>query len=280
VLRIFKKIIPLLFIWVSSISQNTDTIFFQNLKAFYSQKSGHSISPALYTKWAQKTSSPTHYVYISHSNKVSNALAEDNFIYCGQDSEKAAAYSAKYRKSGYSVFDYMTFGTSDALITSSLLNYMAESRAFVVFHELTHNYFKEKKISINYLLNEAASDVTGVQFCKLLCSEKKSLDQKKLGEQVKRLEAIYFAINETVEKIAADSSKCGKYCRQARRTIKKQLKNSDAFYKDRFNYPVNTAYLLKNQNYCKYYFTVNDIYKQSRDYAEFTERLLELNKKL
>jgi predicted aminopeptidase len=234
----------------------------------------------LYTQWAQKTSSPNHYVYISHSNKVSNALDEDDFIYCGQDSAKAADYSSKFSKSGYSVFDYTTFGTSDALITSSLLNYTPESRTFVVFHELTHNYFKEKKISINYLLNEAASDVTGVQFCKLLCSEKKSLDQKKLDEQVKRLETIYLTINQTVEKIAADSSKCDKYCRKARKVIKKQLKNSDSFYKDRFDHAVNTAYLLKNQNYCKYYFTVNDIYKQSRDYSEFTERLLELNKKL
>jgi hypothetical protein len=174
----------------------------------------------------------------------------------------------------------MTFGTSDALITSCLLSYMTESKTFVVFHELTHNYFKEKKININYMLNEAASDVTGVQFCRLLCSEKKSLDQKTLNKQVRRLEAIYFTINETVERIAADSLKCNKYCRKAQKTIKKQLKNSDTFYRDRFNYPVNTAYLLKNRNYCKYYFAVNDIYKQSRDYDEFVERLLEFNKKL
>jgi predicted aminopeptidase len=279
-LRALKKIIPLLFTWTSAASQATDTLFFYNLKSFYSQKSGHSISPALFTKWAEKASSPNHYVYISSSTKVSNALAEDEFIYCGQDSAKAAEYCLKFSKRGYSVFDYMTLGTSDALITSSLLSYKEESRAFVVFHELTHNYIKEKKIVINYMLNEAACDVTGVQFCRLFCSEKKLLDHEKLNEQVKRLENIYITINQTVEKISADSSSCDKYCRQARKSIKKQLKNSDTFYRDRFNYPVNTAYLLKNQNYCKYYFAVSNIYKQSRDYNEFMESLLEFNRKL
>jgi len=279
-LRALKKIIPLLFICTAAASQTADTLFFYNLKSFYSQKSGHSISPALFTKWAEKASSPNHYVYISHSSKVSNALAEDEFIYCGQDSSEAAGYCSKFSERGYSVFDYRTFGTSDALITSSLLSYMEESRAFVVFHELTHNYIKEKKIKMDYLLNEAACDVTGVQFCRLLCSEKKLLNQEKLGEQIKRLENIYITINQTVEKISADSSSCDKYCRKAYKAIKKQLKNSDAFYRDRFNYPVNTAYLLKNQNYCKYYFAVNDIYKQSSNYSEFMERLLEFNKKL
>lgn len=260
-------------------AQTYDTLFFETLKQFYNKKAGYVLNKHLFTTFEKNDSMPYNYIYISEANKVKNALPAD-FIYATSDTAIANKKVRENSRPGTRLFLYKTFGTSDARLTKNLVNYSAESKAFIVFHELTHNYFSQRHTPINYHLNEATCDVLGKYFSRKLLKETKLLDKEKLKEEIRSLEAIYTVINSTIKKIAQDSVNTEKYCREAEPAIKKEIGPGDSFFKDRFYYTVTTAYLLKNQFYCKYYFKVSKLYRRSRNFDKFIYKLVKYNKTL
>jgi len=272
-MRHLKKIATgiLLLFYTACFSQSTYPIF-EGLKTFYNQKANYTLNRELFTIRAKNESIPFSYIYVSKPRAVENALGEP-FIYINDDTAKAAELCRNYTEKGLAAFHYKTFGTSDAYITRTLLSYSAESKAFLVFHELTHNYIHENCIDMGYSLNEAACDVIAVMFSKKLLREKHILQPERLNTEVRALETVYSVINLTIEKIKADSAHCDNYCEEAEQKIAVAVRNCDAFFKDRFLHPVTTAYLLKNSNYSRNYLMVKEIYADSKSLKKFMEAL-------
>ncbi|MBK9283874.1 MAG: hypothetical protein IPM51_06080 [Sphingobacteriaceae bacterium] len=242
---------------------------FTGLKEFYSTKTAFKLNDSLYTKWSAQKNAPFCYVYVSKKNQVQNVFSAA-FIYCGTDSSKSFSTSKSYEKIGYSTFNYKTFGTSEALITENLMSFPSESASFIVMHELTHNYIKDNQLKIPYVLNEAMCEVLGIYFCGEFFSIKQNqYNINKFKSDTMALKQIYRLINSTVLKINADSMHCNQYCEQAEKEINKITVNLDQFYKGRFNYPVNTAYLLKNQNYSTYFFDIEKLFLSNKNFSNF-----------
>lgn len=261
----------LLFYGVLS-SQNIDPIF-AGLKTYYITKTNCTINKDLFAKRAKNDGVPFNYVYVSKLNRVQNVLGNEPYIYSDDDSTDANDLCDKFSEMGLSTFHYKTLSSADANITTRLLNYSAESKAFLVFHELTYAYILENDIPVSHPICEAACDVVGVMYSKQLLKEKHVLNKEKFNTEIKALETVYTIINSTIKKIENDSASCSKYCNEAEQKISNAVKNCDDFFKDRFLYPVNTAYLLKNSNNSTHYFVVKEIFQDSKSFKKFIHTL-------
>jgi hypothetical protein len=277
-----RKIILFAFIFLSFsfFAQKKDSLFFAHLKLFYFKQCGMTFGEKLFAVKAAKAKVPFQYVYVSRKNLVKNGMKE-SFIYCGQSSKLARKKCREYNKQGYSAFVYKSFGTSEALITDNLLSYSNESKAFVVFHELTHNYFAKNKMTISYFLNEGTCDVLGIKFCEKLIAERENvLDPAKFSKMKASMLVIYKTLLDVRDQIKNDTLNCALYCEKAEKVIRSELKESEVFFKDRYNYPVNTAFILKNLYYCEYYFRIEKIYDDSKGFEEFIKGILKLNEEI
>jgi hypothetical protein len=269
-----------IFLSFSFCAQNKDSLFFAHLKLFYFKQCGMTFGEKLFAVKAQRSKVPFQYVYVSKKHLVKNGMKE-SFIYCGQNSKMARNKCRKFKKQGYSAFVYKSFGTSEALITDNLLSYSNESKAFVVFHELTHNYFGKNKMTISYFLNEGTCDVLGIKFCEKLMVERENvLDPAKFSQMKANMLVIYKTLLDTRDQIKKDSLNCALYCEKAEKVIRNELKESDIFFKDRYSYPVNTAFILKNLYYCEYYFRIEKLYDESKSFEDFIKSLLKLNEEI
>ena len=84
-------------------------------------------------------------------------------------------------------------------------------------------------------------------------------------------ERLYKRINSTIEKINGHPSETIKINAKCSRKINAILKSSDAFQKDRFNYEVNNAYLLKNSFYSVHYFLLKKVLHTQKSIRKLLE---------
>jgi hypothetical protein len=155
------------------------------------------------------------------------------------------------------------------------VNYPYEALSFIIFHELLHNYFLQQNIHIPYEFVEAACDVVGnygtLKYAKI--SDKYSLTEA--IKQAELNENLYHLFNYYIDSInqCKQPADAKNLCNRCNISTHKLLTNANDFQKDRFDYTVNTAYLLKNINYCKEYFLLKRVILKAGSIEKFLEIL-------
>lgn len=183
------------------------------------------------------------YVYVSSSDSV-HKIFPGNFYYFGFDSERARKRSDSLSQLGYDVMLYQTAGTSASVITNHLLTYDTYSIAFIMLHEAMHVHLVYAGYRVPYYYEESIGDVVGNAYLKYCIP---AGHKKTMKRFVKCNEKVYRVINRCLK---GKKSKV----KSEKRIFKITEKYGTAFQRERYQYPVNNAYLLRFRDYTQHYF--------------------------
>jgi hypothetical protein len=236
-----------------------DTLYFRDLVKFYQDRCGNVLKGDLYTG-KKIVDTPYIYVYVSHREKVENALKNAGyFLACQHSMKKAMHYDSLYSNIN-DCFIYKTAANASTQISNELLSYRKETQAFIVFHELTHVLLSTLKSKITYTVSESVCDMVGNYLTREYAVAKKTLNLKIVDAQIMSNEHIYNLINSTIMRVEADPKKRDQAYIFMSRELTKILGKGDAYQKARYDHEINNAYLLKNSFYSdSYYFYKNKL---------------------
>lgn len=252
--------------WTQSDSscQKTKQVLLDSVRNFIKNDLNLNIPEDFYQKW-DADNNMKRYLYVSRPDRVEKPA---DVIIPGMDSghtnPKLDSAIASYREKDYSIFMYETAGNSANRLTRRFLSYQEVAIIFIALHESNHVHLNNEKIKIAYDMEEAAGDVIGITEGKLFVKGKKPEFKDAFERFTKVNESLYKLFNKTISRINKSKNTTGfsklyLRCQRARDHI---LRNADQFQKDRFNYPVNNAYLLKNYYYCYNYFLLKELMKK------------------
>lgn len=208
-----------------------------------------------------------YYVYASFRNEQRSVFGEDAFKYFHHNDSLAYIYADSLKKAGYDVMVYHTAATSGAKFVQRMLEYAPGTISFIMFHESIHRHRQNTQSKLPYIFEEALGDVTGILFSSKAVKTK--ADKKIHAKFVKTNEKIYALIEKAI-KGEISKEKCSV-------KLKKLLKKGDLFQKDRFNYEVNNAFLLRYTSYIKYYFLLKEVYGKWGDSEVFYSEVFKLS---
>ncbi len=244
-----SKIIAILFfvfLWMNSTAQthlsNTDLKLqlVKEVRGYLIDSLKLNVGEKFYTEFVD-TDSMFYYVYVSQKDSVKK-VTHDAYIYFGNYPTNAQLKADSFTQIGFDVMVYKTAGTSSAFLNKRLLQYDDLSLTFILIHEAIHRHKYNTGSKILYEYEEALCDVVANAYCGWMSHS----SVKNYVDFVYRNEKIYQLINECAEfKITQ---------LDAEKKIVKQLKQGTLFQNDRFNYPINNAFLLRYLNYSKHYF--------------------------
>lgn len=221
-----------------------------------------NIGEDFYTRFSENDSM-FNYVYVSRKDTVSK-VTDGAFIYFGNHPYDAKIKADSLTKAGFDVMLYQTAGTSGAFISKRLLEYDELSIAFIMLHEAMHRHIANTHSTIPYEFEESIGDVVANSFCGWYSGA----NIKNYFAFAFRNEEIYTLINRC-SKGKLSKEKCGT-------KIRSQLKDATLFQKDRFDYTVNNAYLLRNLFYTKRYFQLREVYQEIKNPKLFIEEMMKL----
>ena len=265
------------FFCISLLAAASDSLaFISDVKKFAFTEIGVDLKGDFYTKWS-KEEKPYIYLYVSLPDKVQVPKEiNTSFIYCETSEEKALSKGSELNAKGYQTFCYKTYANSAAMLNKRLLSYSKADIAFIIFHELIHNYISQLHLNVPYEFNEAMCDVIGHYETLKYSQSTKNIDLKLAKAQVRNTEKIYKRINSSISKINKKPAQAIAVDTKCNKAINKILKRANIYQRDRFEYTVNNAYLLKNEYYCKNYFLLKKVYLKQKSLKDF----LEIMKKL
>jgi hypothetical protein len=250
-------------------------LFIDEVKSFAFAEFGFELKGDLYCNWSDEDG-PFFYIYISRQDSILKPKDFDgDFIYCKTNESYATAVEESYRRMAYDTFRYRAYANSATLINRRFLSYSKDAIAFIVLHELTHNYIRQKKMNMPYEFNEALCDVIGNYGAWKFAQSNKNIDTTGFKIQIKVNEDIYKCLNFTISGINTDPSNSAFKHKVCTEMLSKILSNGNSFQKDRFDHPVNNAYLLKNEYYCKNYFLLKKVFLKQGSIKDFL-RVMEL----
>jgi hypothetical protein len=269
-----KKILLFFFfqLFILKVSaEDGDTLFIQNIKEYVFKEIGTRLDGNFYTEWS-KEEKPFLYLYVSLPDKIKRPPEQNSpFIYCGTDEKRVRESEKYFTEKRYHHFCYKAYANSAAMLNKRLLSYRNESKSFIVFHELIHNYLQQMKIKVPYEFNEAMSDVIGNYETLKYAADSGKISITISKQQLETNEALYECMNHYIRKIESHPGKVNALNKKCTKKIHHILKNADAFQTDRFNYEVNNAFLLKNEYYCKNYFLLKKVFLKQKSLGDFLE---------
>jgi hypothetical protein len=271
------SIIVLLFCSLNKVfSCNYDSLFIENVISYVFKEFNVTLDGKFYTTWA-KYNEPEIVFYISLPDKIQ--VPPDLLYYYSysdlQDVLKVRIIETEYRKKGYSTFIYKTYATGKTYLSERFVSYPYEELSFITFHELLHNYIIQQKIQIPYEFVEAACDIVGnygaLNYSMYGISNK--VTTSKVQKQTLLNENIYQLFNSYIDSInqSRKQEEVKYLCDRCNISLHKLLTDADDFQKDRFEYTVNNAYLLKNSNYCVEYFLLKRVLFKAGSIKNFLE---------
>jgi hypothetical protein len=256
---------------VLSVGQCTagDTLLVAKLREFIFAESHLTLDRAFYVNWAE-SDKPLAYLYISRADSVATPDDfESSYRYFGFDTDGARKSAAQHTAQGHHAFCYNTYANSSAKLSKRLMMYPDEAIAFVMFHEFIHNYLDQKNIRIAYEFNEALCDVVGNYEAMKYCAQVNDSLARQAAEQCARNERMFASINTAIRKVNHHPRNAWRYNARCEKRIQAELKDGHLFQRDRLDYAVNNAFLLKNEYYCKNYFLLKKVYLQQNSLPEF-----------
>ena len=238
----------------------TDSLFIAGVKEFALHEIGVPLKGDLYTRW-QPSDSPFIYLFVSRADRVAPPVATGHpYIYYNTDSAAAAGKAYELTSQGFQAFCYRSYANSAALLNKRLVSYPPEAAAFIVFHELTHIYIQQLRLRMSYEFNEALADVIGNYGAMQYAVASGTLETSSVKKQTYINEQLYRSFNKCLSSIErAQPSEIAQLHRKCSKQRDLLMQQANSFQKDRFNYPVNNAYLLKNSNYCRRYFLLRSV---------------------
>ncbi|MBP6334995.1 MAG: hypothetical protein KA444_05930 [Bacteroidia bacterium] len=270
-LSIYPRLFLLFFLIPGFVVKADSLLFIEDLKSFIYAEAGYELKESFYTEWSNEEK-PYVYLYVSLSDSVKRPQEfKSSFIYYQTDEDSAKMKEQSYQRKGYHTFIYKTYANSAAQLNSNLIAYSKDAIAFIVFHEYIHNYLSERKIKIFYEFEEALCDVVGNYGALMYAQTRQKASLDSIQQQIESNEKIYKYMNQTVSmnnrnhvQVIEENEKCTKKVREI-------LGNANLFQKDRFNYNVNNAFLLKNEYYSKNYFLLKDVFLKQKTLKAFLE---------
>lgn len=260
-------------------SGNDSLVYIDEVKRFVYNETGYNLNGDFFSKWTNEEK-PYIYLYVSLSDSVKRpAEFNSTYIFCGTDTDLANKEETKFVRKGYHTFCYKTSANSDGLLNKRLLSYSKDAIAFIIFHEFTHNYLVQKNIKIPYEFNEALCDVVGNYGALKYSTATQHLDLASVKNQIKSNEKIYKCLNKAISNINKNPEKTIVLNAKCQKAIHDIMKTANLFQKDRFDYPVNNAYLLKNEYYCKHYFLLKKVFLKQKTLRAFLEFMKSLPEK-
>ncbi len=254
----------------ASCSGTDSLIFIESVKQFAYRVAGIDSLPGFYTKWSSEEK-PYLYVYFSETSRVALPDSFDAFYFFGTDERNAAAKIEEVKSNGYHAFCYKTYANSSAMLNKRFVSYPKDAIIFIMLHEFTHNYIKLKNLKVPYEFNESLADVVGNYGALEFAMNRGEVNMDSVMLQIKTNEEIYSLLNKTIEKINRKQKKVSVINSECTETISGILKKGNLFQRDRFDYYVNNAFLLKNEYYCKYYFLLKKVYKKQKSLKAFMQ---------
>jgi len=242
-----------------------DSLFIDSTKKFANKEFGVELSSDLYTKWAQTNNSEI-LLFVSLPYRVQKPTNVGIL-------DESKSKKEQYEKKGFITFEYEFYCDASTLLKERFLSFSFESISFIMFHELLHNYIIQEKINIPYELNEAACDVIG-NYCTLkYINYNKRLQKDKVNKMIEVNEKTYEIMNKYIFRINQGSEDVDELCDQCNTELYPLSRTYDDFQKIRFYRAVNTAYLLKNSNYCVNYFLLKKVLLKAKNIKEFLKIL-------
>ena len=238
-----------------------------------------------YTQW-QEVEQPNTYLYVSRADSILLPPNTDAFQFFGTDTLTAKLIADSITNAGLDAMIYRTSGNSAVRLTHQLLNYPQEAIIFIVLHEMAHIHRNQKKLKIPYSTEESFGDflgnIAGENFVRKYHPEliesfsKQKATHESLYKLFKNMESNAQGISQ-LEKIAIYSS--------AQAQLNSILVSANKFQHDRFEYPMNHAYILRNRYYYAWYFEykclnskINNLRAMTTLYSHFPNNEIELRK--
>ncbi|RYD57654.1 MAG: hypothetical protein EOP56_07715 [Sphingobacteriales bacterium] len=226
-----------------------------------------------FTAW-EGNEEPYYCLFVSYADTVKTLPEAHIYIPCTIKKE-ADSVAKHYVNNGYEVLLYKVHANSDTKMHARLLQYSREAICFIVFHELAHNY-AFKNLWLPYAYHEAMCDVIAAFGTEHFARETHLIDVKSAQTFARKTERVYHAVNKCVVKVNEHSLGRTQYHRSCERQIQRLLKGTDSFMRDRFQYPVNNGFLLKNGYYSTYYFKLKKWMEEDGTLSVFLARMKRL----
>jgi hypothetical protein len=266
--RLFKIwLVFFLLLAQASFSQTLDTVLVRDLKNFFYKETGYVLKGDFFTKWDY---SDDYWFFVSPSDKI-GSLDEEK-IYT-----RTINNDTLNENPVYDTFRYDVPADAACKLRPEFPTYSSDGLAFVIFHELMHNFIRQNHISIPYAFEEAVCDVMG-NYCTLEFAKSDSrVTISSAKRQIVTNDRLYAVINRCIditadhpERMAAEHARCDK-------SLQKILADANEFQKFRFNYKVNNGFLLKCRNYSWNYFLFQKIYREQHSMSDFIKTLYHLS---
>ena len=242
----------------------SDSTLISGLKDYILAESGYKTRDKFFNTWSEG-GKPSVIVYVTSMHSVGTLGQGERsmIIQFGHDERHAKRVARKYDTLGYHTLLYKTYGTSLTELSPRFMSYSPEAKSFIVLHEFIHHYAMDRMLDLPLEYHEALADIMGNYGTIEFAGQSKNVSRSRAKAQRSRNERFYKAINKSIDKINHDSTKVEKVNARCQRRIGKILKD-DLFQNDRFDYPVNNAYLFRYRYYTEKYFILKKALKQQR----------------
>lgn len=266
-----------LFLQNDSVAQSEDHsdkfLLIELAKKYWTDSLKFSLPENFYTNTSNVDTSMLYYVYSSRKDSILPPEKFGDFKYC-DNSNEALKIDSLQKTSGFDSFIYKTAGNANFRINETLLTYDDESMIFILFHEATHYIIKENYPQLPYNFNEALCDHNANCLTLNFFRSYPELNYEAAVYQKNRIELIYNSINENYISFITE----GKFSKSTLFLLSELInstKTNNMFLLDRYRYPLNNAYFLRNNYYSNNYFFLN-IYFENRSTFQIHQNLEKL----
>ena len=210
-------------------------------------------------------------MYISRADSIILPSGADAFQFFGTDTLSAKLAADSMINAGLDAMIYRTSGNSAVRLTHQLINYPQEAIIFIVLHEMAHVHSNQKKLKIPYSTEESFGDflgnIAGEYFVRKYHPEfiESFTKQKETHESLYKL----FKNMESNAQGVSKSEKAAIYS-LAQTQLNSIIVSANKFQHDRFSYPMNHAYILRNRYYYTWYFEFKCLNSKINNWREVT----------
>ncbi|MEZ5172110.1 MAG: hypothetical protein R2850_01005 [Bacteroidia bacterium] len=243
----------------------------RELEDFAEDELGLRLKRKFYRKWLPVEQQLT-YVYVSRSDSVLLPPGKANFNYFGTDTLKAKEFAKKESDEGFDTMIYRTSGTSATKLTHHLLAYPSEAVMFVVLHEMAHVHREKAKLKIPYPAEESFGDFLGNYASEKFAQKYYPQHLDRIEKQRRIQEEIYTLLKRTEKQTQGIEQELkNKRYTEVSAAMQELIRDANEFQRDRYNYPVNHAYILRNRYYYKWYDEFRKIHQKGSDLKAMVE---------
>lgn len=265
-----------------------DVAFFDKLKKFFSKEIRFELKDDLYSKY-MNIPDTDYLIIISLPDKVEmpeqykpgvfekRNYLDRPYLFCGKDKDNFKKIESECIEKGYHTSCCNSTLSSKAYITEELTSLSEENKVHVVFHELMHNYIRQKKIRLQYNYEEALCEVIGNYFTLKFSMTNNDIDTEIVKKEISKCENFYQCINYYVSEINNGHKNVDSLNNECEKEIASIFENTDFSEKMKCGDYANNAYLLFLNSYSEKYFVLKKMYLEQPTVTEFIDKIPVIN---